>query len=167
MASLGSSLKAMVSLVRVLTKICVCVPCRRRLFGSPEDVVVLETHVLCAYPVSLLSDLYSPFPFLLPVALPLPLLSLSLSLFCACACAPLRLRPFSTHSFACVDVARLVPNQLFLCRLFACVEVVGVEDVVVFPFPCSFLPPLFPLPYISSPFLSFPVPAIVLACHML
>ena len=116
MASLGSSLKAMVSLMRVLTKICVCDPCRRRLFGSPEDVVVLETHVLCAYSVSLLSDLYSPFPFFASHgSSPAP--SFSLSLFCVRACAPLRLRPSSTHSFACVDVARLVPNQLFLCRL--------------------------------------------------
>ena len=44
-------------------------------------------------------------------------LPLSLSLVRACACASLRLRPSSTHSFACVDVACLVRTQLFLCRL--------------------------------------------------
>ena len=83
MVSVVSATKAIVFPVRISTKICLCVRCRCRLFGSPEDVVVLETHVLCAYSVSLLSDLYSPFPFLRPVALPLPLLSLSLSLLCA------------------------------------------------------------------------------------
>ena len=76
MASVDSATKVIVFPVRILTKICICVRCRRRLFGSPEDVVV--------YPFSLL------FPS-----------------------------------------------------------------------------PLFPLPYISPAFLSFPVSAIVLACHML
>ena len=78
---------------------------------------MLETHVLCAYLVSLFSGLCSPFSFLHPVALPLPLLSLSLSLSLACACASLWLRPSLTQSFACVDVARLGPDQLSLCRL--------------------------------------------------
>ena len=179
MASLGSSLKAMVSLVRVLTKICVCVPCRRRLFGSPEDVVVLETHVLCAYSVSLLSDLYSPFSlFASRGSSPAPSFSLSLSFVRAralpCGCGPPRLIPsraltwlvsFPT-SFSCVAcVVELGADADPLCSR---AEVVGVEDVVVYPFFSLLFPsPLFPLPYISPAFLSFPVSAIVLACHML
>ena len=121
------------------------------------------------------------FPFCVPWLFPCPFslsLSLSLSLFCARACAPLRLLPSSTHSFACVDVARLVPNQLFLCRLCGRTGC-GCGSIV---FSCGsgwrggrccvsffllFSSTLFPLPYISPAFLSFPVSAIVLACHML
>ena len=90
MASVDSATKVIVFPVRILTKICICVRCRRRLFGSPEDVVVLETHVLCAYLVSLFSGLCSPFSFLHPVALPLPLLSLSLSLSLSFSCVRVR-----------------------------------------------------------------------------
>ena len=55
MASVDSATKAIVFPVRILTKICICFRCRRRLFGSPEDVVVLETHVL-SFPF-----FYSPY----------------------------------------------------------------------------------------------------------
>ena len=170
MASVDSAPKAIVFPVRILTKICIRVRCRRRLFGSPEDVVVLETHVLCAYLVSLFSGLCSPFSFLHPVALPLPLLSLSvslslsLSLSLVCACASLRLRPSSTQSFACVDVARLGPDQLSLCRLCGS-GWRGGRCCVSF-FPVLSFPP-FSIPHISPSFLSLPVSAIVLACHML
>ena len=147
-------MKAMVSLVRVLTKICVCVPCRRRLFGSPEDVVVLETPVLCAYSVSLLSDLYSPFPFLHPVALPLPLLSLSLSSFVRaralpCGCGPPRLIP-----------SRALMWLVLFPTSFSCVACVLVwkwlawRTLLCIPFPALSFPPfsLFP----TSPLPSFP-----------
>ena len=166
MASVDSATKAIVFPVRILTKICIRVRCRRRLFGSPEDVVVLETHVLCAYLVSLFSGLCSPFSFLHPVALPLPLLSLSLSLSLSlvCACASLRLRPSSTQSFACVDMARLGPDQLSLCRLCGS-GWRGGRCCVSF-FPVLSFPP-FSIPHISPSFLSLPVSAIVLACHML
>ena len=106
------------------------------------------------------------FPFLRPVALPLPLLSLSLSLSLSlvCACASLRLRPSSTQSFACVDVARLGPDQLSLCRLCGS-GWRGGRCCVSF-FPVLSFPP-FSIPHISPSFLSLPVSALVLACHML
>ena len=154
MASLGSSLKAMVSLVRVLTKICVCVPCRRRLFGSPEDVVVLETHVLCAYSVSLLSDLYSPFSFFASRgSSPAPSFSLSLSFVRAralpCGCGPPRLIP-----------SRALTWLVLFPTSFSCVACVLVwkwlawRTLLCFPFPALSFPPfsLFP----TSPLPSFP-----------
>ena len=160
MASLGSSLKAMVSLVRVLTKICVCVPCRRRLFGSPEDVVVLETHVLCAYSVSLLSDLYSPFPFFcVPWLFPCPFfLSLSLSFVCAralpCGCGPPRLIP-----------SRALTWLVLFPTSFSCVACVLVwkwlawRTLLCIPFPALSFPPFsssLHLPFLSFPYLFQP-----------
>ena len=95
---------------------------------------------------------------------PAPSLSLSLSLSLVCACTFLRLRPSSTQSFACVDVARLGPDQLSLCRLCGS-GWRGGRCCVSF-FPVLSFPP-FSIPHISPSFLSLPVSAIVLACHML
>ena len=122
------------------------------------------------------------FPFCIPWLFPYPFsLSLSLSLSLSfvrahvlpCGCGPPRLIPsraltwlvlFPT-SFSCVAcVVELGADADPLCSR---AEVVGVEDVVVYPFSLRFPSPLFPLPYISPAFLSFPVSAIVLACHML
>ena len=163
MASVDSAPKAIVFPVRILTKICIRVRCRRRLFGSPEDVVVLEpmscvrissaSFQVCAYLFSFCILWLFPCPF-----------SLSLSLSLVCACTFLRLRPSSTQSFACVDVARLGPDQLSLCRLCGS-GWRGGRCCVSF-FPVLSFPP-FSIPHISPSFLSLPVSAIVLACHML
>ena len=151
MASVDSATKAIVFPVRILTKICIRVRCRRRLFGSPEDVVVLEpmscvrissaSFQVCAY----------LFPFCILWLFPCPFsLSLSLSLLCAralsCGCGPPRLNPSRALTWLV-----LAPIS-FPC--VACVEVVGVEDVVVFPFSLFFPSPLFLFPI--SPLPSFP-----------
>ena len=148
MVSVGSTSTALVfpvrflvlSPVRVLTEICICG--RRRRTSSIRLSWGVDSCEDKALLVSL--DTFR-----------CPNLALTLSMVSVVSATKAIVFPVRISTKICICVR-------CRCRLFG-----SPEDVVVYPFSLLFPSPLFPLPYISPAFLSFPVSALVLACHML